>query len=70
MLVTILERYFVFNVVIEIWYNCLRKTHGKAKEAAGQKIECMDGDFEVHQSILINSDILWDFFEGKIQDFW
>ena len=45
------------------------KTRVKAKEAAGQKIECMDGDFEVHQSILINSDILWDFFEGKIQDF-
>ena len=44
----------------------------KAKEAAGQNawiIECLDGNFEVNQGIFINSDILWDFFEGKIQDF-
>ena len=40
----------------------------KAKEAVGHKIECMDGNFEVHQSIFINSDILWDFSEGKIRN--
>jgi len=40
----------------------------KAKESVGQKIECMDGNFEVHQCCLVNSDILWDFFEGTIQN--
>ena len=28
----------------------------------------MDGNFEVHQCCLVNSDILWDFFEGTIQN--
>ena len=45
------------------------KISDKAKEAVGQKIECMDGNFEVHHCCLVNSDILWDFFEGKIQKF-
>ena len=43
------------------------KSPVKAKESVGQKIECMDGNFEVHQCCLVNSDILWDFFEGIIQ---
>ena len=45
------------------------KISDKAKESVGQKIECMDGNFEVHHCCLVNSDILWDFFEGKIQKF-
>ena len=39
----------------------------EAKESVGQKIECMDGNFEVQHCCLIISDILWDFFEGIIQ---
>ena len=45
------------------------KISDKAKEAVGQKIECMDGNFEVHHCCLVNSDILWDFFEGTIQNY-
>ena len=36
----------------------------EAGEAVGQVIECMDGNFEVDESCLIHSDILYDFSEG------
>ena len=35
-----------------------------ACEAVGKKIECMDGDFEVHEWCLHNSDFFLDFLEG------
>lgn len=35
-----------------------------AGEAVGKKIECMDGDFEVHEWCLHNSDFFLGFLEG------
>ena len=40
----------------------------EAGEAVGQIIECMDGNFEVDESCLIHSDILYDFCEGTYSD--
>ena len=40
----------------------------QAGEAVGQIIECMDGSFEIDESCLIHSDILYDFFEGTYSD--
>ena len=38
----------------------------KAGEAVGQTIECMEGNFEVHEWCLYHSDFLLSFYEGPL----